>query len=313
MQGSYPARCQAGTIGAVTVSSLRTRALAALPPIARAETLTALPGRVDLWSFFYEETTDSALFDSYLALMTREERARHDRFMFERDRRQFAATRALVRSVLSHYVDVPPTDWRFAVGRRGKPYIEKPQLSTALHFNLSNTYGLVVCAVSTAHADIGVDAEALDRSGETVAIAEHYFAPLELKAMQALPEDKQRDRFFAYWTLKESYIKARGLGLAIPLEQFSFLIDKSDGQSGDRAALRSGGRSDDPFGDRSTIGILFDPRLHDDPAAWRFALLDAPPRHLVAVAVKSQGAPLDLCGNCVIPRRAGKLDFEVAS
>src|SRR6185436_18685723 len=98
-----------------------------------------------------------------------------------------------------------------------------------LHFNLTNTRGLVACAVSVAHAEVGVDAEALDRSGETVAIADRYFSTEEVRALRALPESAQRQRFFAYWTLKESYIKARGLGLRLPLDQFSFRLGESIG------------------------------------------------------------------------------------
>ena len=72
---------------------------------------------------------------------------------------------------------------------------------------------------------MGVDVEDTERSGETVEIADQFFSPLEAAALRALPADRQRARFFDYWTLKEAYIKARGMGLAIPLEQFSFLLD----------------------------------------------------------------------------------------
>jgi 4'-phosphopantetheinyl transferase len=253
-----------------------------LPPIAVAEPLAALPGRVDLWCFYYQGVMDAALIDSYLALISQEERARHDRFCFERDRQLFLATRALVRTVLSHYAGagVAPASWRFAEGERGKPYVESPAALPALHFNLSNTAGLVVCVVSTCHQTLGVDAECLDRPGETVSIAERYFSPRETRALLALPPARQRERFFSYWTLKESYIKAHGLGLAIPLEQFSFLLD--------------GGPD---------IGIDFDSRLQDDPARWRFELLRASPQHLVAVGVDSGGAPLSLRVANFVPLR----------
>ncbi len=251
-----------------------------LPPISVDETLTAPPGRVDLWCFFYEEIKDSALTDRYYALMTSEEQARHNRFYFARDRLLFLATRALVRTVLSCYADVAPENWRFSEQERGKPFIKSPTVLPALHFNLSNTYGLVVCAVSVTHPVLGVDAEFIDRPGETMSIADHYFSPQETRSLRALPPTAQRERFFSYWTLKESYIKARGLGLAIPLEQFSFLLDN-----------------------RPEIGVVFHPPLRDDPSRWRFSLLRASPHHLVAVGVDSAGATLSLRASNFVPLR----------
>jgi 4'-phosphopantetheinyl transferase len=249
-----------------------------LPPVSIAETLGGGPGIVDLFYFFYEGVDDPELVQAYFALMTPEERARHDRYYFERDRRMFLATRALARTVLSLYADVPPAAWRFGEGERGKPFISVPKATPPLHFNLTNTLGLVVCAVSVAHPAVGVDAEFLERAGETVSIADHYFSVSEARALRSLAVEKQRHRFFSYWTLKESYIKARGMGLALPLEQFSFLLD-----------------------DGPEIGITFDLRLRDDPRRWRFALLSAADQHLVAVGVDTQGAPLSLRGCRFIP------------
>ena len=88
------------------------RSICDLPAISIPETLSGRVGVVDLWCFFYGESEEPALIDSYFALMTEEERARHDRFYFERDRRLFLATRALVRGVLSQYASVPPAAWR---------------------------------------------------------------------------------------------------------------------------------------------------------------------------------------------------------
>lgn len=267
--------------------------IAALPDIAvssAADRLADLSrsGGVDLWYFDYEAALGSALCgdqeqahplrDAYLLLMLPDERARHDRFLFAKDRLQFLATRALVRTVLSQYVEVAPTAWRFATFERGKPYIVAPALPVPLHFNLSNTRGLIVCAVSTQYSLVGCDTEDIGRKTETVSIADHYFSPLEVQALRALPPLRHSERFFSYWTLKESYIKARGLGLALPLDQFSFLLDA-----------------------RSDIGIAFDPRMKDDATVWRFALLRAGPRHFVAVGAATAGARLSLRATHLIP------------
>ncbi|MBR0725550.1 hypothetical protein JQ612_13505 [Bradyrhizobium manausense] len=91
--------------------------------------------------------------------MSIDERSRHDRFLFEPDRRTFLAKRALLRIVLSRYASVSPDAWRFAAAAPGKPYVAAPVVRPALYFNLSNTPGLVVCAVSVAHSQVSVDAE----------------------------------------------------------------------------------------------------------------------------------------------------------
>ncbi len=257
-----------------------------LPPVAPADTLAALPGVVDLWCFMYERVDEPSLFASYDELMAPDERARHRRFRFERDRHMFLATRALVRTALSHYADVAPADWRFATGERGKPEIAAPATKRPIRFNLSNTRGLVVCAVSVACRAVGVDTEILDGPGDKVSLANRCFSPHEVHALRCLPAADQQARFFSYWTLKESYVKARGLGFALPLDQFSFRLD-----------------------DGPDIRITLDPRLSDDPSRWRFALYRASSRHLIAVAADTAGATLSLRATCYIPLR-GVVAFE---
>lgn len=241
---------------------------------------------VDLWCLYHEKIADPGLLEAYENLLTEDEQVRYQSFHFERDRLMFLATRALVRTALSAYVDVPPSRWRFAEGVRGKPYIKEPLGLPPLYFNLSNTRGLIVCAVSHAYDQVGVDTEWLDRNGETVNLADRHFSQAELRAMRALPAARRRDRFFHYWTLKESYIKARGLGLALPLEKFSFLFD-----------------------DALPIRIAFDPTFGDDPRRWRFALLSAPRSRIVAVAVNTHGQPLVLAASNYVPLQ-GTCPFE---
>jgi 4'-phosphopantetheinyl transferase len=228
--------------------------LDSLPPIEHDQ---LQDGDVDLWCFFYEEALrQRALFERYEALMTREERNRRDRFHFERDKHLYVATRALVRTVLSEYEPTAPADWRFHHNSHGKPFVA----GSSFHFNLANTRGLVVCAVS--RQEVGVDAEDTSRNTETITIADSFFSPAEVRALKRLPPEHHRERFFSYWTLKESYIKARGLGLAIPLADFSFELDEGDG-----------------------ICISFEPGLDDDPARWQFRLLLASPVHYLAVGL----------------------------
>ncbi len=240
---------------------------------------------MDLWYCFCESADKTRELARYEVLLTAEERARRDRFHFERDRNLFLITRVLVRNVLSNYLPITPDAWRFTVEEHGKPRVAHPVIGATIHFNLSNTSGLVVCAVSLAHPAVGVDAEAFDPAPFCIRVAERHFSITEVRTLQALPIAERQRQFLAYWTLKESYIKARGLGFALPLNQFSILLHD----------------------DR--IEIDLDPRLNDDPKLWRFALLDAVPRHLVAVSARTGGASLSLRARQVVltdgPRPGG--------
>ncbi len=231
-----------------------------LPPIVLGEPFGA--GMVDLWCFFH----DGVPLAHYEALLTEDERERHERYRFQRDRDTFLATRALVRTVLSNYAAVAPADWRFAIGETRKPSVAGRD---DLVFNLTNTRGLVACAVA-GHGELGVDAERIEHRGDLDAVARRFFAPQEASTAHDL------DRFFEIWTLKESYLKARGVGLSVPLDQFWFDLG---------AAPR----------------IHFGGAIGDSPHRWRFASIRLSPEHIVAVASDTGGAPLRVRAARTIP------------
>jgi 4'-phosphopantetheinyl transferase len=235
------------------------------------------PDEVHLWVVEPERVDDVRLLAAYMALLSTEERARHQRFRFEKHQHQFLVSHALVRLTLSRYAPVAPGDWRFSTNAYGRPEIagEGP---LRLRFNLSHTDGMAVCAVAS-DTEVGADVEhSMRRMGQTVELAESFFAPSEVADLHALPAEHQRERFFDYWTLKESYIKARGAGLSLPLDQFAFHLEP--------------GRSP---------RISFDPRMVDDPEAWQFVRVRLSPEHPAAVAVRrARGLPLSMrCQRCV--------------
>ncbi len=216
-----------------------------------------------VWYLFPDALSDDAL-SAARALMNDDERVRHDRFLFPEGRREFAFTRALVRTTLSRYADVAPRDWQFTFGPHGRPEIAHGDLN----FNLSNTKGLIACIVGTTR-DVGIDVESIERRGETLGIADRFFSPSEATALRALPPSEQHHRFFHLWTLKEAYIKARGMGLALPLDQFSF-------------ELVTG----------APTTISFDPRLVDDAKTWQFDSFWPTRTHFVSTAVRRRSGPV---------------------
>lgn len=215
--------------------------------------------------------------DAYQRLMTPDEHDRMARFVFEKDRRAFLLTRALVRTMLSRYAPVAPEAWRFITNAHGRPEIvDRPAAVPDLRFNISHTNGLIACAV-TIGREVGVDVEHVGRN-LTHDIAGRHFAPSEVADLRSLPDDEQRTVFYDYWTLKESYIKARGFGLALPLGDFAFKLNPP-----------------------SHPTISFEPALEDDPATWQFRQEWPTPTHRLALAVRRDGQDLPVRIREVVP------------
>jgi 4'-phosphopantetheinyl transferase len=176
---------------------------------------------VHLWYVFDEQINDPGLLSRYQWLLNAKENKRKKRFWFLKHRRQYLVSRALVRCVLSNYIaEVLPQDWQFSYNKFGKPFIDCLSTELPLQFNLSHTDKLIVMAV-TLNNDIGVDVEYVSRKRKTIELADRYFSTVEAEHLHDLSKEKQRERFFELWTLKEAYIKACGMGLSIPLNHFS--------------------------------------------------------------------------------------------
>jgi 4'-phosphopantetheinyl transferase len=215
--------------------------------------------------------------DAYRSLMSADEHARMARFVFDRDRRAFLLTRALVRTTLSRYAPVAPAAWRFIANVHGRPEIlDRPPGVPDLRFNISHTDGLIACAV-TIGREVGVDVERTSRHVEHD-IAGRFFAPAEVTDLRALPGDEQPRAFFDYWTLKEAYIKARGFGLALPLGDFAFKLNPPHPPA-----------------------IAFEPALDDDPATWQFLQEWPTPEHRLALAIRREGDDLPVRIREVVP------------
>ena len=216
--------------------------------------------------------------DAYRALLSPDERDRMARLVFERDRRRFLLTRALVRTMLSRYTGVRPADWSFIANVHGRPEIlDRPRGVPDLRFNLSHTEGLIACAV-TIGREVGVDVEHIGRR-LTHDVAGRFFAPREVSDLRKLPEDEQHRAFFDYWTLKEAYIKARGFGLALPLADFAFKLSPP-----------------------APPQITFEPSLPDDAATWQFHQEWPTPLHRLGLAVRRDGADLPVRIRFAVPR-----------
>ncbi len=186
------------------------------------EHLSLTNGEVHLWHVFLDDLPDGEkLPDGYAALLTEEEREKSGRFLFDRDRLRYIVTRVLVRETLSRYVRAAPVDWRFCESANGRPRIAEPETHAGtMDFNLSHTDDLVIMAVRRG-SGIGIDVENMERRVDVDSVS-GCFMSFEQAGLSGLPPELRRRRFFELWTLKESYVKACGRGLSVPLDAFGF-------------------------------------------------------------------------------------------
>lgn len=200
-----------------------------------------------------------------VGLLDEGERARAERFRDERARGQFVAGRVLLRRMLAAYGGADAAAWRFRADALGKLHLDGE--APAFVFNLSHTYGLVACALAR-RGELGLDVEQVRISDDLVAVARHMFSAVEADHIGALAGEARAEAFFAYWTLKEAYLKARGFGLSLDTKSFAFNLAE-------------------------TVSVSFTASAQDDGARWRFARLAPTPGARLAVAA---AAPLDLSG-----------------
>lgn len=186
------------------------------------------------------------------------ERERYGRFQHTATAYEYLLGRRLVRAWLSALAPYGPVEWTFTEGPRGRPEIAAP--ATSLQFNLAHSGGVVACIVTNG-VDAGVDVEDLQRRAITRDLWHRFCAPSEAADVDAQPQAHQQRRFLTYWTLKEAYLKARGLGIAVHLADIAF----------DLAALRP--------------RITFHRSLAGTPDAWQFDVTEVAPHHLISWCV----------------------------
>jgi 4'-phosphopantetheinyl transferase len=154
-------------------------------------------------------------------MLSADEQARANRFYFKRDRHRFTISRARLRQILSHYLDVSAENLQFCYGTYGKPSLVGSLANTGLQFNLAHSGDVVLCGV-TCDRQIGVDVEQIRPLPKVQQLAERCLSAQEkiYLAASSCPEET----FFTYWTCKEAYLKAIGSGLTQPMDQIEFAL-----------------------------------------------------------------------------------------
>jgi 4'-phosphopantetheinyl transferase len=205
----------------------------------------------------------ASLSDKNSLIRTPEEQNKTTALALQRHRNERVLSCAILRRALSDLTGLHPLIWQFRRNAYGRPEIEAPSQCRRLKFSVSHAGRVIACLLSW-HREVGLDVEPFREVNGMLKIADQYFAPFETASLRALPSHEQSRRFLELWTLKESYLKARGCGLSIPLAAVAFIIRKD-------AAYQ--------------IHAMFGAELKDDPARWQFDL-ELVDDHLIAITAE---------------------------
>src|SRR5262249_43466747 len=135
------------------------------------------PGEAHVW--FLPLDLSATGIEELRVLLSEDERARAERFHFERHRRRFIACRGQVRRVLAGYLNDSAERLRFQYGSRGKPALEAPWCDSEIAFNVSNSHEVALCALAL-DRELGVDVEQVVAPSDFDGLAAHFFAKSEV-------------------------------------------------------------------------------------------------------------------------------------
>ena len=171
---------------------------------------------VHIWRTSLERPPDSVA--QFRQLLSPDELDKADRYHFEKDRRHYTVARGVLRMLLSRYLALAPDKLQFSYSKYGKPALE-PSTGAPLKFNLAHSGGIALYAFTTV-GEVGIDVELIrpDFTGDE--IARRFFSTAEITALNKLPAGARHQAFFACWSRKEAFIKAKGLGLSLGLDKF---------------------------------------------------------------------------------------------
>ena len=174
------------------------------------------PNHIHIWSTTL--SIDPVQEKHLLSLLSPDEQVRIHRIRLSAAKQRAIASRGLLRTILSYYLNVAPELIQLGAGEHNKPYLIQPTHAN-VKFNLAHSNDEVVYAI-TLNADIGVDIEKM-KTAFNPAIAERYFSPQENTELTELSLNEQSHAFYRIWARKEAMVKAIGSGLSLPLSSFT--------------------------------------------------------------------------------------------
>lgn len=153
------------------------------------------------------------------SIMSLEEIEKSGRYHFFDDRMRYSAGKIITRLLLMQYLQEEKIN--FFTSRLGKPYHKEIAGKLNVDFNISHS-GQIVIAAFSKNMEIGVDVQEIIKCPEYLEIAKNFFT---IEEAANIEKEYDIKIFYQYWSAKEAYLKALGLGLNKGMDFFSVIDD----------------------------------------------------------------------------------------
>ena len=165
-----------------------------------------------------------SVFDNLLRFVDINRQKRIKGFHFKRDALNCLLSDVIVRSEICKLTGLNNSSLIFGANEYGKPFLLN---CPDIHYNVSHSDEFIAIALSD--SQVGIDVEFIKPI--RIDIAEQFFSPDEVNYIKSgiKPDDKIY-RFFEIWTMKESFVKLKGMGLYLELSSFSVLENSKKGK-----------------------------------------------------------------------------------
>lgn len=179
------------------------------------------------WAFNWKKWNPSEQeFEHAISCIQSDEKDRLKRFVFRKDVRASLVGRLLMRKFVNEYAGLPYDKITFVRDERNRPVLKDNSMT--VNFNISHQGSYTVLAGEIGNVQIGVDVMTLDNKNKNVSdyfcLMDRNFSPSEWKEIRdpGKSEAEQMSMFHRHWALKESYVKALGVGISVDLKSIDF-------------------------------------------------------------------------------------------
>ena len=171
-------------------------------------------GEVHVWHLSLDVDEDTRV--RGMSVLSESEKRRAAGFHLARDEARFVVSHGCLRHILARYTGTEPETLSFVISEFGKPSLKAVREEGSVRFNMAHSGDAALVAVSH-DREIGVDIEFVRRLDDFPGVARCCFSPRELDLLRSCGESEYMEMFYAFWTRKEAYVKARGEGMSLDL------------------------------------------------------------------------------------------------